>query len=65
MSTMLPEEMSGGRRMEGNSICAGVSHGTGEGQGAHWDAYEALVFGEQHRDAGVDLADGERDEHGA
>ena len=31
----------------------------------HWGAYEALVFGQEHGDAGVDLADGEGDEHGA
>jgi hypothetical protein len=30
MSTILPDEISGGRRMEGNSICAGVSHCPGE-----------------------------------
>jgi len=36
-------------------------------QGGAWrvgEAYEALVFGQQHGDAGINLADGERDEHG-
>jgi hypothetical protein len=31
----------------------------------HWGAYEALVFGQEHGNAGVDLADCEGDEHGA
>jgi hypothetical protein len=31
----------------------------------NWGAYEALIFGQEHGDAGVDLADGEGDEHGA
>jgi hypothetical protein len=37
-----------------------------EGQalgGGRGETYEALVFGEQHGDAGIDLADGEGDEH--
>lgn len=53
--------------MEGNSICARVSHCTGEQQGCawrccaaglRWGAYEALVFCQEHGDTGVDLADG-------
>jgi hypothetical protein len=35
MSTMLPEEMSGGRRMEGNSICDSVSKVRSAGPIAH------------------------------
>lgn len=71
---MLPDEMSGGRRMEGNSICARVSCCAGEcrdapvqwwAAGTHWDAYEAFVFGQKHGDTGVDLADSQRDKHGA
>ena len=31
----------------------------------HWGAYEALVFGQEHGNAGIDLADCEGDEHGA
>jgi hypothetical protein len=31
----------------------------------NWGAYESLVFGQEHGDAGVDLADSEGDEHGA
>jgi len=66
--------MSGGRRIEGNSICAGVSHCTGECRGApaqveaagrHWNAYEALILGQKHGNASIDLADSQRDEHGA
>ena len=33
--------------------------------GTHWGAYEALVFGQEHGNAGIDLADCEGDEHGA
>lgn len=60
--------------MDGNSICAGVSYCTGECRDApvqvqaarrHWNAYQALIFGQQHGNAGVDLADSQRDEHGA
>jgi hypothetical protein len=81
MSTMEPEEMSGGRRMEGNSICGRVRVSRGEvncrdvvaprgrvgqqalgrgGRGGRGGGgtYEALVFGEQHGDAGIDFADG-------
>lgn len=33
MSTILPEEMSGGSRIEGNSICVRVSYGPQKAQG--------------------------------
>ena len=33
MSTILPEEIDGGRRMEGNSICAGNVNGGLEKRG--------------------------------
>ena len=78
MSTMLPEWMSGGRRMEGNSIYKGdfVSISTSQvwnmllllvdrytlrdrwKDGSGWeDTHKAFVFGEEHGDSSVDLAD--------
>lgn len=78
MSTMLPEWMSGGRRMEGNSIYKGIvisisaskvgicrsclyirmpSGMDGDGWGAMSRTYKTFVFGEEHGDSSVDLAD--------
>lgn len=62
MSTMEPEEMFGGRRMDGNSIWGGSVR--------YWfvmvemqrdrviATYQALVLGEKDCDTGVDFADG-------
>jgi hypothetical protein len=62
MSTMLPDEMSGGSRMDGNSIwrcrLAVSRHSCRASFGKHRKTYQALVRREENRDAGVDLADG-------
>ncbi len=66
MSTMLPEEMLGGRRMEGNSIWMTRRLA---GRMELWRGtlvrvlYQALIRRQEDRDARVDLADGEGDEH--
>lgn len=62
MSTMLPDEMLGGSRMEGNSILdelATESHSSRDAIGT----YQALVRRQENRDAGVDLADSKGDKH--
>jgi hypothetical protein len=72
MSTMLPEEIFGGRRMEGNSICGTrdvVSWMLREGgrkmacSRQFRDSYQSLIFRQQDCDARIDLADCQRDEH--
>lgn len=64
MSTMLPEEMSGGRRIEGNSIYTDVSYRRQGAAMLQLGAYESFVFCEEHGDTCIDLADGEGDKHG-
>lgn len=60
MSTMEPEDIDGGRRIEGNSILERVSHA---GQGRHAIPYQALVFGKKDRHSCVDLTNSQRDQH--
>ena len=55
MSTMLPLWMSGGRRMEGNSIYGSLV-GSQEIVGA---TYQSFVLGQQYRNTGIDFADGQ------
>lgn len=61
MSTMEPEEMLGGRRMDGNSIWRELSVLLRDGEELGRDrviaTYQALVLGQKNRDTGVDLAD--------
>ena len=69
MSTMEPEVMEGGRRMEGNSIwrvvsIAGLLHKeAGAVGGSRREMYEALIFSEENGDTGIDFADSKGDEH--
>lgn len=66
MSTIEPEEMSAGRRMEGNSICdcsvVSLCNCAGGNSWLGWTHY-SFVLGEEDGHAGIDLADGEGDEH--
>jgi len=66
MSTIEPEEMSGGRRIEGNSIWR-VGYAV-----SYWvvgesldlgGVYKSFVWREEDCYAGVDFADREGDEH--
>lgn len=70
MSTMEPEEMSGGSKMEGNSICDFEVFGqsllrftvTSKNDWRRL-TYESFIWSEEDSDAGVDLADCQRDKH--
>ena len=68
MSTIEPEVMEGGRRIEGNSIC-NLDGESVRGQGVRRlksdpvGAYKALVFCKENSDASINFTDGERDEH--
>ena len=60
MSTMLPEEMEGGSRMEGNSIWrAKLTWRFVNAWKGMW--YESFVLCEEDGDTGVDFADSEGD----
>ena len=69
MSTMEPEVIEGGRRMEGNSIwsvisIAGLFHEeVGRLRILGGEIYEALIFSEENGDAGIDFADSKGYEH--
>lgn len=67
MSTMLPDEMLGGRRMEGNSIYKdkGFVSAAGRDKETANRAHQTLIRRQKDGNAGVDLADGEGDEHGS
>lgn len=54
MSTMEPEDMSGGRRMDGNSICIRISLKCAR---RRVSAYYSLILGQEDGHAGVDFAD--------
>ena len=62
ISTMLPEEIEGGRRIDGNSIWMDQSqlHDFAR-TGIH--AYQTFVFSQKHGYAGVDFANSQRDQH--
>jgi hypothetical protein len=61
---MDPDAISGGRSIDGNSIYWEGIRKTATRTKRVEGTNQALVGGEQHGDAGVDLADSERDEHG-
>lgn len=67
MSTMLPDEMFGGRRMEGNSIYRdkGIVSATDTSERTAIRTHQTLIRRQKDGNAGVDLADGEGDEHGS
>jgi hypothetical protein len=63
---MLPEEMLGGRRMDGNSIWDAVSceaGGLGGLKIATGGAYETFIMGQEDRNSGINLTNGEGDQH--
>jgi hypothetical protein len=67
MSTMLPDEMLGGRRMEGNSIYRnkGIVSAADTSERTAIRTHQTLIRRQKDGNARVDLADGEGDEHGS
>ena len=66
MSTMLPEEMDGGRRIEGNSIWwrkKRLVFEVGRLEQVVGIAHKPFVLCKKYSDAGVDFADCKRDQH--
>jgi hypothetical protein len=61
MSTILPEDIFGGRRMDGNSIYrASKDQIKLLNQGTQW-LYQSFILSQKHRDTRIDFADCERD----
>ena len=66
ISTIEPEVMEGGRRIEGNSIC-NLNGESVKGQGARRfksdpsGAYKTLILCKENGDASINFADGQRD----
>ena len=69
ISTIEPDVMEGGRRIEGNSICSLDGRESVKGLGVRrlksvpFGAYKALVLCKENSDASINFADGERDKH--
>ena len=68
MSTILPEEISGGSNIEGNSIYGRISLSIKAAEDSHvaiqrGGTYQPLVLGQQHGNAGIYFTDCQRNEH--
>lgn len=59
MSTIEPEVIEGGSKMEGNSICGVVRQVTARIK----EEYQAFVLSQKDCDASVNFADRQRDQH--
>lgn len=62
MSTMDPDVMDEGSKIEGNSICEHVRFMYHSGDTVL--AYQPLVLGQEDCDPSIDLANSERHQHG-
>jgi hypothetical protein len=72
MSTILPEDMFGGRRMDGNSICRTIK---GQPEAPQCKGrvvssttnslmpYQSLILGQEYCNARINFANRERDQH--
>jgi len=61
MSTIEPEVMDDGSRMEGNSICDLIR--TTKHIKMHVSIYQSFIFGKEDCNSSVDLTDGQGDQH--